>query len=553
MSIFKRFGGKEDADVAGIDTDEISDELPPVNAVTRSPEDIARSIREQLDVKIDDSDDLEDLGANSAALQSESTHTDLLDDDVCLDLGTADMDMDTDDGFSTEDEWVGPYVDARGIPPVTPESLDPVTRSDAPVLEDIYAAETDIAPASYTATAKPSLKLEDPLEPMTEVDNLGVTAAPRTQGLNLSELRLDIVKITSDIDSGEALYRRAQQRVDSLIGFIEQAEVAVSTLSHMEPENRRLKAENHTLETDIEAQRYKLAKMESDLADQREISTKALIKVETLRAKLTDLNEALGESHREAEALTASNDELKILAERAKTNLDIETRENITMREKLTELSEHVENITRERLEAQKKSEQLARELDITKDRNNTFETENSQILLSFRNAERQNAQMRDELSEIQDKIVSFKTQHETHLHRRDDKIAALAGRNAELEKTLKHKENIIQSTIIDVSQLRKTNSRHDIEREKLEKIVEMQNYQLNKAEEELLQSKREMSQLDQRYKDVAQALSVKRRREQSGRNAAPDIQPQPPQPRRAPATGWTDKEANPFLTEDSA
>lgn len=522
MSIFKRLGGK-DSDPAKVEIeDETSDDLPAgdyydgehnVSAVTRA-------IRSNLE---NEDDDIEDLAESSM----QSVQRASMPKDAPLELSVEEIL--SDGGSHTEiNDKVEPYVDARGIEPVAREDIDD---SDipliSPLLEDIY--EAPLLP--HEDEQGPDIEdLSDQLELSTAMDTQ--PAAPRGPGMNLGELRLDIVRITSDIESGEALYRRAQQRVDSLVGFIEKAEVAVSRLSKMEPENRRLLSENRELETDVEAQRYKLAQLESDLESQRRLATDAHVKTETLRATLTGLNDEIAERHREIETLVAENDELKIQKERTKTNLDIETRENITMREKLTELSNRSEALTDDKVELQKAVDMTSFDLRDMKDRINTLEIENSELLLNFRNSERQNTLMKDELTEIQDKIVSFKTQHETHLRRRDDKIAALAARNAELEQTLKHKENIIESTIEDVSQLRKTNTRHDIEREKLEQMISSQSFQLHKAEEELLSSKHKMTELDQRYKDVAEALAMKRIRQSPSRHAVPDIQPKTPQNR---------------------
>ena len=64
--------------------------------------------------------------------------------------------------------------------------------------------------------------------------------------LDMGAMRLDVAKISSDIQSGEEIYRRALQRVEGLMGFVEKAEVDFSVLNRLEPENRRLKAKLRT-------------------------------------------------------------------------------------------------------------------------------------------------------------------------------------------------------------------------------------------------------------------------------------------------------------------
>ena len=71
-------------------------------------------------------------------------------------------------------------------------------------------------------------------------------AITRSDRADLGSMRLDVARISADIQTGEELYRRAQQRIENLTSFVEKAEVDYSTLSRLEPENRRLKARNRT-------------------------------------------------------------------------------------------------------------------------------------------------------------------------------------------------------------------------------------------------------------------------------------------------------------------
>jgi len=75
----------------------------------------------------------------------------------------------------------------------------------------------------------------------------------------MSEMRLDVAKISADIQGGEELYRRGEElyrralnRVEGLMGFVEKAEIDFSVLNRLEPENRRLKAKLRTANGDVE-------------------------------------------------------------------------------------------------------------------------------------------------------------------------------------------------------------------------------------------------------------------------------------------------------------
>jgi len=78
-----------------------------------------------------------------------------------------------------------------------------------------------------------------------------------------------------------------------------------------------------------------------------------------------------------------------------------------------------------------------------------------------------------------------------------------------------------------DVSELRKHRTTQELERERLEKLIQGQSTQLDDAQAQLLKSKQHMQELDQRYSDVTAALSVTQaRRDAQIPVANPDIQP---------------------------
>ncbi len=387
------------------------------------------------------------------------------------------------------------------------ETLEDIDSEDEPetLNYETRALETEAVSVPLDEDLGAEALQVDDVEMDDEAENAPHLTA---QGLNLGELRLDIARISSDIDNGEALYRRAQQRVTSLMGFIEKAEVAVSVLNRLQPENRRLISKNRSLETDVEAQKYIIASLENDRTKLRDGLEQSTHREETLRGQFTELKAILDERNRENEALLTEADASQMQLERVKTNLEIANRENTTLNERMNDLSEHIKRLSEEKINTEKALESAKADLSDELDRNNSLEAENSELRISLRTSNRHNSEMHNELMEVQDKIVIYKTQHETHLHRRDDRIIVLESRIKELEKIIKHKDEIVQTKTDNVSGLKKAVSRHEIEREKLEKIIEDQNYQLSKAEEELLSSKHDIAELDQQYKDLAKALS---------------------------------------------
>ena len=72
-------------------------------------------------------------------------------------------------------------------------------------------------------------------------------------------MRMDVARISADIQGGEELYRRALQRVEGLMGQVEKAEVDFSVLNRLEPENRRLKARLRTAQGELEGNKDKLS------------------------------------------------------------------------------------------------------------------------------------------------------------------------------------------------------------------------------------------------------------------------------------------------------
>jgi len=116
---------------------------------------------------------------------------------------------------------------------------------------------------TFTPTEEPPLSSKDESLVLAETEVLpDVSLGPGLNSphrLDMSDMRLDVAKISADIQGGEELYRRALNRVEGLMGFVEKAEVDFSVLNRLEPENRRLKAKLRTANGDVETIKGKLS------------------------------------------------------------------------------------------------------------------------------------------------------------------------------------------------------------------------------------------------------------------------------------------------------
>jgi len=111
-------------------------------------------------------------------------------------------------------------------------------------------------------------------------------ATNRPDRADIGAMRLDVARISADIQSGEELYRRAQQRIENLTSFVERAEIDFSMLNRLEPENRRLKARNRTIEREIDANAQKMEVLRADLEDREQRLAEKTRVYETTLGKL---------------------------------------------------------------------------------------------------------------------------------------------------------------------------------------------------------------------------------------------------------------------------
>lgn len=529
MSIFKRFASKDDIFESG-------SEKPVTTDISADPFAADPSIGNDSDALVLSQSDITDAEEPNERTplepdfeDVEKTATEMEDSETPRVLAQAEetppeaevlADKETTDDWI--EEWVAPFEDAPNEDKlqVLPETKDNDQPSTESVVPDKLATDLILESPAHTFESSDS---EKPLDYNAE-DYAADYITSHSDGLNLGELRLDIVRITSDIESGETLYRRAQQRIDSLMGFLEKAEVGLSALKRLEPEARHLKIENRRLKTDLEAQRYTSARLESELKDQKDAAANAAVKIETLRHTLEELKVKLEEKHQDIHKLTAAKDDQTVKAERIKTDLDIQARENASMREKMGELVAHIDRLNGQRLELLEATENFKIEQNDIEDKQNSLETQNAQLLLALRKSERQSDEVRGEMVEVQNKIVSFKSHHEQQILQRDEKISMLESKLAEVDRKLKHKDDVLNTQTFEITDLKKCKARHDIDKEKLEGLVANQTALLTKADEDLRKARRNVAALTTRCKDLTQTAAMANLNDTQPTRKHPDI-----------------------------
>ena len=388
------------------------------------------------------------------------------------------------------------------------------------------------------ASAQSKAQEEDYLPPHPGAD--------RPDRADIGTMRLDVARISADIQSGEELYRRAQQRIENLTNFVERAEVDFSMLNRLEPENRRLKARNRTIQREIDSNIQKMDVLRADLED-RELRLAEKTRVyESTLGKLSAAQKSLQEYERALHDTRGSSDRNALKSERLQTSLDVERRENEVLRSRVTEIATEMEAKKTAYIEAKKVADSLAQDCSDFRQQAETAEKDADALRKSLTTAQTQNNAMKAEMISLHEDIRAFKTQSEFSIISREDEMTALQQQVSLLTKQLEIKDEILQNAARDVQDLRKVRTAQDLERERLESQIETQAYQLDQANSELLKSKQDVTDFDRRYRDVATALSVAQaRRTPTQTVETPDIQPLPPKTTaKAPAKTKAKKQA---------
>ncbi len=349
--------------------------------------------------------------------------------------------------------------------------------------------------------------------------------------VNLGEMRMDVASIISDIESGDSLFRRAQQRVENLTNYIEKAEVDFSLIDRLEPENKALKSENRTLNSELDKRKSKIAQLTSSLEDLQRRYGDAQSELDATHSKLAQAIKNHERADRDISELNAQSQELRLKSDRMRNDLDVESRENGNLRSRLADVTTQLDKTTAEKLSLAKQIETL--KIDVTDQSESRIKLrdEVGELRHALDDAQRENTKMKGEIASVHEDIRGFKTQYEFNIMKRDERISDLEAQIVDMNERLRMKEEIIENTTRDISVLRKERTTQDLERERLEKMVSDTHSQLNRAEDELLRSRKAADELDLKYRDVSQTLArAQERRESSLPAQKPDIAP-PPMP----------------------
>ena len=301
--------------------------------------------------------------------------------------------------------------------------------------------------------------------------------------LDMGAVRLDVAKISADIQSGEEIYRRALQRVEGLMSFVEKAEVDFSVLNRLEPENRRLKAKLRTSQGEVEIIKGKLTLTATDLEDHQKRLTEKTTQYEQARSKLVTAANSLQEYERVLKATKTEAERFALTVERHKTALSVEGRENKILREKVGELSKALETRQVEYLEASKMVESLRTDCVDFRDQADTYRSEAQDLRVTLNTAKRQNNSMKSEMQVLHEDIKTFKTQYEFNVINREDQVTDLEAQVALLVKEIDAKTEVANSATQSLASLRSIRNEQDIERDRLEK-------QLSATREEIIDIK---------------------------------------------------------------
>jgi len=348
----------------------------------------------------------------------------------------------------------------------------PALSGAAPMSETAEKLAENTAMVSSLATSDPSLETD---LPSFEEDKSEL----KTTRLSMADMRMGVAQISSDIQSGEELYRRALQRVEGLMGQVEKAEVDFSVLNRLEPENRRLKARLRTAQSELEGHKSKLNLITADLEDHQERLDEKTVQYEQARTKLISTTKALNEYDRVLKQTKSDVERHSLALERNKTALNVENRENKVLKEKISELSEAVEARQTEYLEASKIAEALKADCEDFRKQAETYRGEAQDMRITLNTAKRQNNAMKGEMLALHDDIKTFKTQYEFNVIDKEDRVAELEAQLASMAKELDVKKDASDSRDAEFANLRRIRAQQDIERERLEKTLDRVNAEL--------------------------------------------------------------------------
>jgi len=440
---------------------------------------------------------------------------------------------------SLEDFEASMYEDllkSADLPTLSEEDILQAEKEDEIAREKIAQIKANFAVPKVDAQKDDTLNLEIPqpeedVSETTSILSVKETVEETTKPLSLEEkidsqllkgsiaskfrhkvdagaVRVDVARISADIQSGEELYRRAQMRIESLTQFVERAEIDTAILKKLEPENRNLRLTNEKISKELDKKQREISILKSDLIDHRkrlksrdEAAEQSNVRLAKASKSLHDYELALKSAHK-------TSDQNYIKLERNETALDVERRENKLLQEKIKSLSTTLDDKSIKLLEAEKLSESLKEDCAVLKTQTAKLEDNNSGFRNALDEAVKQNNLMKGKLISLHEDIRNFKTQSEYNLSAREERILTLENQIVELTRQVEIKDEILFNTARDVSDLRKARSAYGQERNRLEQHIDSLSQQLADAQNKLLRVGKDTANFDKRYHDVAEAIT---------------------------------------------
>jgi hypothetical protein len=203
--------------------------------------------------------------------------------------------------LNTKWEEMAAEVEAQATSQASQVDIDQIDIKKSPSEIGLLDALNGYAEPEFNASipsARPHIDVTPSPDAPIEDDIAFPTSFTREKGADLNAMRLDVARISADIQSGEELYCRAQKRIENLTQFVEHAEVDFSLLNRLEPENRRLKARNRTLEADLDSKLRQTELLRAELDGHKDRLSERSKQLDDLQSKMTLAKNSLREYER---------------------------------------------------------------------------------------------------------------------------------------------------------------------------------------------------------------------------------------------------------------
>ncbi len=340
-----------------------------------------------------------------------------------------------------------------------------------------------------------------------------ITSHALNSRTDINAMRADIAHIQTDLESGDAIYRRAQRRINNLLKYAERTEVDLSLLDRLEPENQELKSTNRLLNSELESRVSQIAVLNNQIQDLQRRYDEKEAELDQNLLHTADLTQTLECDEKKYSEQKQIIDDLKAMLERVQCDYDTEIAENQKLREKMRDMSEKTDSAHHQKLDLAKRLESIKIDLNDQINNRDRLRLENHELRQTLEELQKQNTQMRGDLLSVHEEIRSFKTQYELTIIKRDDRIGLLISENETLRETIRQKDNSLQSASRDIHLLKKQCRVHNLEHDKFEHLIKDLKHQLKDKEDAFYESQQKVEKLERSYYNIAAALSVNKQR----------------------------------------